>query len=96
MKGKHLVQLVLVTANENIANYDENVHGHGLLDMDAATRPVGATGIPTTGRTNGGASTVSGSVQTGSVANMTALTSVMVLDSSERDFYIDPGDMNQS
>ena len=56
MKGKHLVQLVMVTGNKDIHNYDENVHGQGLLDMDRATRPVGATGIPTTGRTNGGVS----------------------------------------
>ena len=60
MKGKHLVQLVLVTGNKNIAGYDENIHGQGLLDMDKATRPVGATGIPTTGRTNGGVSSING------------------------------------
>ena len=29
MKGKSLVQLVLVTGNKNIAGYDENVHGQG-------------------------------------------------------------------
>ena len=97
MKGKHLVQLVLVTAKEEVLNsygqnvYDENVHGHGMLDMDAATRPVGATGIPTTGRTNGGVSSVAGGANVSGVAagQLTALTNVMVLDSFERDFYID-------
>ena len=98
MKGKHLVQLVLVTGNKNIAGYNENVHGQGLLDMDKATRPVGATGIPTTGRTNGGVSNVSGGANVSGVASsqIQALTSVMVLDSFERDFYIDLGDMAQS
>ena len=98
MKGKHLVQLVLVTGNKNIPGYDENVHGQGLLDMDRATRPVGATGIPTSGRTDGGVSTVSGGVAVQGVAasEIQALTSVMVLDSFERDFYIDLGDMAQS
>ena len=97
MKGKHLVQLVLVTGNKNIAGYDENVHGQGLLDMDTATRPVGATGIPTSGRTNGGVSAVAGGANVAGVAasQMQALTSVMVLDSFERDFYIDLGDMTQ-
>lgn len=97
MKGKHLVQLVLVTGNKDIAGYDENVHGQGLLDMDRATRPVGATGIPTTGRTNGGVSAVAGGANVAGVAasQMQALTSVMVLDSFERDFYIDLGDMTQ-
>ena len=97
MKGKHLVQLVLVTAKEEVLNsygqnvYDENVHGQGMLDMDRATRPVGATGIPTSGRTNGGVSSVAGGANVSGVAasQMQALTSVMVLDSFERDFYID-------
>jgi len=98
MKGKHLVQLVLVTGNKNIAGYNENVHGQGLLDMDKATRPVGATGIPTTGRTNGGVSSVIGGANVGGVSasQMQALTGVMILDSFERDFYIDLGDMTQS
>ena len=97
MKGKHLVQLVLVTGNKDIVGYDETVHGQGLLDMDKATRPVGATGIPTTGRTNGGVSAVAGGANVAGVAasQMQALTSVMVLDSFERDFYIDLGDMTQ-
>ena len=98
MKGKHLVQLVLVTGNKNIAGYDENIHGQGLLDMDAATRPVGATGIPTSGRTDGGVSAVAGgaNVQGVAASELTALTGVMVLDSFECDFYIDLGDMTQS
>jgi len=98
MKGKYLVQLVLITGNKNIAGYDENVHGQGLLDMDKATRPVGATGIPTTGRTNGGVSNLVGGANVSGVSssNIQALTSVMVLDSFERDFYIDLGDMTQS
>ena len=98
MKGKHLVQLVLVTGDKNITGYNENVHGQGLLDMDAATRPVGATGLPTTGRTNGGVSAVAGgaNVQGVAASEIQALTSVMVLDRFERDFYIDLGDMAQS
>ena len=98
MKGKSLVQLVLVTGNKNIAGYDENVHGQGLLDMDKATRPVGATGIPTSGRTDGGVSAVTGGANVSGVSagQITALTGVMVLDSFERDFYIDLGDMTQS
>jgi len=99
MKGKHLVQLVMVTGNKNIHNYDENVHGQGLLDMDRATRPVGATGIPTSGRTDGGVSAISGGAAIGggvSAGQVTALTGVMLLDSFERDFYVDLGDMTQA
>jgi hypothetical protein len=97
MKGKHLVDLVLTTASEHVLNsygeniYDENLHGQGLLDMDRATRPVGATGIPTSGRTNGGVSVISGGANVSGVAasQLSALTDVMVLDSYERDFYVD-------
>ena len=96
MKGKHLVELVLNTANKKVLNswgtniYNENVHGQGLLDMNRATQPVGATGIPTTGRTNGGVNLVSGGARISGVAaaQLSALESVMVLDSYERDFYL--------
>lgn len=88
MKGKNLVKLLTQTADKTIAGYDVNVHGSGLLDMDTATQPVGATGIPTSGRTNGGVSTVTGYVS-GSTGNMSKLANVMVLDSFERDYYVD-------
>jgi len=104
MKGKHLVQLVLVTAKKDVRNsygenvYDDDLHGQGMLDMDRATRPVGATGIPTSGRTDGGVSAISGGAAVSGVAasELQALTGVMVLDSFERDFYIDLGDMTQA
>ena len=50
--------------------------------------PVGATGIPTSGRTDGNISTVSGYVS-GSSGALAELSSVMVLDSFERDYYVD-------
>ena len=88
MKGKNLVKLLTQTADKTIAGYDENVHGQGLLDMDTATQPVGATGIPTSGRTDGNISTVSG-YASGSSGALAELSSVMVLDSFERDYYVD-------
>ena len=88
MKGNNLVRLLTETADKTITGYDVNVHGQGLLDLDKATQPVGATGIPTSGRTNGNISTLSGYVSGGSGA-MAELSSIMVLDSYERDFYVD-------
>jgi len=41
MKGKHLVQLVLVNGNKDIAGYDQTIHGQGLLEMDNDTLPRG-------------------------------------------------------
>lgn len=88
MKGNNLVKLLTETADKTITGYDVNVHGQGLLDLDKATQPVGATGIPTSGRTNGNISTLSGYVS-GSSGAMAELSSIMVLDSYERDFYVD-------
>lgn len=103
MKGKNLVKLVLQTANKDVKNswgkniYDENIHGQGLLDMNRATQPVGATGIPTTGRTSGGISAVAGGARIAGInsGQLSALTNVMVLDSYERDFYLDLSGMVQ-
>ncbi|MCG8623267.1 MAG: S8 family serine peptidase [Proteobacteria bacterium] len=94
MRGKHIVQLLLDTAdNQSIHNYREHVHGQGLLDMEAATNPVGVPMIPRDGRVNstlgrmrfsGGVHLVGGL----SLAAAEALGEVMVLDSYDRDFYL--------
>lgn len=95
MKGENLVQLITTTANKDIPGYNVNTHGQGLMDLEKATRPVGATGIPTTGRTTSSVSTVSLSNSGGSgsslsaLSSSTALSSVMIVDSFSRDFYVD-------
>jgi hypothetical protein len=72
-----------------------NIHGSGLMDLEAATRPVGAVGIPTTGRTTSSVSTVSLSGSGGSGSSLSALSNVgqlskvMIVDEFARDFYID-------
>jgi subtilisin family serine protease len=97
MKGKNLVQLVLVTGDKNITNYNENVHGQGLLDMNTATQPVGGVGIPKTGRVDGGVSNISGGAAiNGGASGITALSSIMVVDSFDRDFYVDLTSMVQA
>ena len=88
MKGKYIVQLLLETADKTVSGYDENVHGQGLLDLDVATQPAGVVGIPTSGRTNGELANLSGGIS-GSVDLGNVASSTMVLDSYERDFYID-------
>ena len=93
MKGDNLVKLILSTANKDLTGYNVNTHGQGLLDLAEATKPQGATGIPTTGRTNGPIINVYGTY----FATGTALPSnlanlkIMILDSYERDYYINLG-----
>lgn len=90
MKGSNLVRLLLVTANKDIPNYNLYVHGQGLMDLDKATRPYGATGIPTTGRLSGpNLANVRPLVYTGGSASTGGLTGLMVVDEFERDFYMD-------
>ena len=93
MKGKNLVKLLLVTADKDLPGYAEHTHGQGMLDLDKATQPVGATGIPTSGRTDGeiaNLETLSGGAGIGNISSdaFAALSNVTVLDSFERDFTI--------
>ena len=93
MKGENLTKLLLNTANKDLTNYDVNVHGQGLLDLDEATKPQGAVGIPLTGKTNGpvvnltGMSFASGGYVPSSLANL----EVMILDEYERNYYVNVG-----
>jgi len=90
MTGANIVKLLLVTANKNLPNYSLYTMGQGLMDLDKATSPVGSVGIPTTGRLSGTTLasarplvyTATGSASTGK------LSGIMVVDSFERDFYI--------
>ena len=93
MKGENLVKLVLATADKNLTGYNVNIHGQGLLDLSEATKPQGATGISTTGRTNGPLININGTY----FATGTALPSnlanlkIMILDEYERDYYVNLG-----
>jgi subtilisin family serine protease len=91
MKGENLVKLVTKTADKTITGYNANTHGQGLLDLNAATQPVGATGIPTSGRTSGGISSLSGGAAIGNISSdaFAALSNAIVLDEFERDFKVD-------
>lgn len=95
MKGENLVQLLLNTADKTIAGYDENIHGQGLMDLDEATTPQGAIGIPTTGRIDGTSISIS-SVNGMSIAgaSISALDSMMVVDEYDRDFYVNGNNYN--
>lgn len=90
MTAANIVRLLTATANKNIAGYNPEVHGQGLLDMEAATRPFGVVGIPTVGRTkvllSGGFST---STSGGLSSLNSKLSSVMVTDEFDRDYYVD-------
>ena len=91
MKGENIVRLLMATANKNIAGYDPNIHGQGLLDLERATRPIGDLAIPTTGRT--GTVALSGGFSTNTSGGLSSLnsklSSVVVLDDFGRDYRVD-------
>lgn len=96
MTGANLTNLLLDTAStDEIFNYNENVHGQGLLDLAEATSPQGVIGIPTTGRIDGSSSSVAnvGNMNIAG-ASISALDNMMVVDDYDRDFYIDGNNMN--
>jgi len=91
MTGANIAKLLLDTAStDEIIDYDVNVHGQGLLDLNEATTPQGVLGIPTTGRIDGKSTSVD---RTGTIAisgaSISALQEVMVVDDYDRDFYFD-------
>jgi subtilisin family serine protease len=91
MTGANIVKLLTATANKNIANYDKDVMGAGLLDLEKATRPFGQIGIPIDGR-YGKTAPVDGVFSTntsGGLASVSSLSAVMVVDEFGRDYYVD-------
>ena len=94
MKGENLVKLVLNTADTNINGYNENIHGQGMLDLDEATQPQGAVGIPTTGRVDGTVTSLNNTYfATGNTSAFSALSGlkIMVIDDYDRDYYMNLG-----
>lgn len=96
MTGANLAKLLLNTADKTIKGYDENIHGQGLLDLDEATKPQGALGIPTTGRiTDNTVAEISGQVSM-SGGTISGLEEVMAVDAYDRDYYFNANDLVQA
>jgi hypothetical protein len=94
MKGENVVKLLTTTANKNIPDYNKETHGSGVLDLDRATQPVGAVGIPTSGKTTSSVKTTTLTNTGGSGSALNAISSsgtlsnVMIVDEFSRDFYV--------
>ena len=96
MTGANVSQLLLNTAStDGINNYDSNVHGQGMLDLDEATQPQGAMGLATTGRIDGATVDLanSGAIAMSGNTNISALSSIMAVDEYDRDYYFDANGM---
>jgi subtilisin family serine protease len=92
MTPENQVQLLLKTANKKLPKYDVNVMGQGLLDLDAATRPVGTLGISVTGRT-GATVPITGTLSVAKASTPLKTSSITAVDSFQRDFKVDIGSL---
>lgn len=90
LDGRQLAAILLHTADRTIPGYREHIHGQGLLDMERATRPIGETGVPVEASVADARMPLVVSGAVGGVASTAraALSGVMLLDSYDRDFYI--------
>lgn len=93
MSGDNVVKLLMNTADKSFAGYDVNIHGQGVMNLDTATTPQGAVGIPTTGRIDGTKVAMNGQLSVAGM-KMGSLSSMMVVDDYDRNFYMDGNSLN--
>ena len=95
MAGDNLVKLVMNTADKNMFgnDYNVNVHGQGMLDLNEATKPQGAVGLATSGRVDHPTVSLNNTYySTGTAAPSSLLNlKIMVLDDYDRNYYMDLG-----
>ena len=81
------------TADKNLPNYNVNIHGQGLLDLNEATKPQGAVGIVTTGRVDHPVVSLNNTYYSTGTALPSSLENlqIMVLDDYDRNYYLNIG-----
>ena len=91
LSARDVGAILLNSATDLGAPGVDEIYGHGMLNIDAATEPLGTVSMVISGAL--GAVSVSGSmVSLGGAfgdGTPTSLSSVMLLDSYNRDFYVD-------
>jgi hypothetical protein len=78
---------LLYTANRSGAYADASIYGQGMMDLDAASSPVGGIAVPTGASANGATSPVAGSAiafQAGTVQALHLQAWVLVVDNYQR------------
>jgi len=91
LTSKQLVDLILSTATDMGDAGVDDVYGVGMLNLDNATNPQGVSEVSTlAGKSNVYATSMTTSSVIGdSLSSVSALDSTMIVDSYNRDYYID-------
>ncbi len=95
LSGADLAKILLTTAQDLGTAGVDDIYGHGLLDLEAALKPVGATRIVTGATVDSSASatsqsSVSFSSSYNSGALALALQDTLVLDEYDRSYLVSP------
>ena len=91
LSAQEIVQLLLTTATDMGETGVDDVYGVGMLNLDNATNPNGTSSISTiSGTTNLNGTSLSASSAVGdSLSDIDALSSTMIVDDYNRDYYVD-------
>ncbi len=91
LEAFEVAEILLSTATDLGAPGVDNIYGHGLLNLDEATKPVGQTTVAVEGSVAPVSVTDSMMVmgQAFGDASPQNLESVMILDKYDRDYYVD-------
>lgn len=99
LNAREIGDILLTTATDLGAPGVDNIFGHGLLNLNAATQPVGATSIPDASGDTGSGLTLSGSTLNLGAAFGDAIVSgsnsFAIVDSFNRDFQMNLRDISQ-
>lgn len=74
LSAHDVAEILLTTATDLGASGVDSIYGHGLLNLDKATDPVGSTSVPTGNNVNGGSLSLSGASINASAAFGDAFT----------------------
>lgn len=97
LTGKDIFDILLMSATDLGAAGVDQVFGHGLLNLEAAIQPIGATGIPSnsagTSSTNAGTAGAASSAAFGDAFQVSsALDGILMIDSFRRSYRINLAD----
>lgn len=95
LQGNTIAEILFKSATDLGEQGVDDVYGHGMLNIEAAMRPIGELNIPTGNSVEGTKTPLNQSYVTATgdigyaLANSTALQSAVVLDEYERRYSID-------
>lgn len=90
LQPKQLVGLITSTAQDLGENGVDDIYGHGLVDLDAATQPQGdIIAVQPSGSISSVSGGIIGDSSLNALDDLSEISSIVVFDSFNRDYYID-------